>query len=109
MYLRDALDVLFNGLPPTQIERVPVTVVEHHSIPPGAVATKVYYADHKIRFSYGDDPKWEGKYFRTCKDAFEASNGEATVISRDAYVTPDGDILIGSFRTYRFFGEEHES
>jgi hypothetical protein len=106
MHWRAALKVLLHGLP-EPVEKIKVhtdTII----VPENAVFTTVYKAERKNTRKLGYYPEswrlpsWEDAYFRSCKDAFEVSAGEAIVTAEKAYVR-DGVILRGAFSKTAFY------
>lgn len=106
MYWRQALQVLWRGLPPPE-EKIRV-LTDVIVVPENAVRTQVFKAELPLgsaRKHYSPEvsyPPWAGKYFRTCKEAFEASQGAAHVHTETAFVRGDG-VLLGELQYVDFY------
>jgi len=101
MHFRDALRVLWHGLPP------PTVKVEVHTdtiiVPENAEFIPVFRAEAggQRRYATRDFP-WDGGYFRSCAEAFKVCGHDGVVQAESAYVRGD-TILLGGFTTKRFY------
>lgn len=103
LHLRDALKVLFHGLPKPTVKTEVEVVTDRLVIPENAEFTQVYVAKATTSPRWGTRSlDWDGAYFRTCKEAFRVSNGAATVSVVSAYVRGN-TALTGGFSSHEFY------